>query len=235
MHNPPICPLFATRLLVKLQGTGYQPIMALVLIFIREVNMYIFSKFVKRTSGGDEPGAQLVAGYYLAGRHSLQVCVYLGGKAEMETAYLLMAIDFLTNIYLAVKIVWSRKKRPVEIGTQMDLLQELALNELGEFALPLGFLAVQTMAYFGPNYDTILDLGCDWMGRDKIEDIWAANMTILEFFTIDFCSTIITGIILWYFCKIRLPKAIAALYKDFFLPFTIIPAYWTLIVSKDII
>ena len=62
-------------------------------------------------------------------------------------AYMLMAIDFLANIYLAVKIVWVRKKNPDETRKHIDLLQKLSLNERGEFLIPLGFIAVRSSKY----------------------------------------------------------------------------------------
>ena len=74
----------------------------------------------------------------------------MGGKVQLNMAYLQMAIDFLTYIYLAVKIIWIRKNNTDETGKQIDLLQELSLNEIWEFLIPLGFIAVQRMAYFGP-------------------------------------------------------------------------------------
>ena len=224
--------LFATRFISMLQGNNYQPIMALVLILIREGNGYIFNKFLGKTSSGDEPGAQIVGSYYLGGRHSLQVCIYIGAKANLSTAYMLMGIDFLTNIYLAIKTIWIHKKHSDNTEKQIDLLQELSLNEIGEFLIPLGFVVVQTMAYFGPNSDKINDVGSDWWDTDKIEDIWASNMAVLEFFIIDFASTIITGLMLWFFCGINLLKAMATMFNEFFLPLAAITAYWIFNVCK---
>ena len=226
--------LIATSIIKKLQGNDFQPIMALVLILIREGNGYVFSKFLRKTSSGDEPGAQIVGSYYLGGRHSLQVCIYIGSKANLSTAYMLMGIDFLTNIYLAVKTIWIHKKHPDNTAKQIDLLQELSLNEIGEFIMPLGYVLVQTIAYFGPNSDKLNDVGVDWWNTDKIEDIWGSNIAILEFFVIDFASTIISGLMLWNFCGINLPKAMASMFNEFFLPLAAITAYWTMNVRKEL-
>ena len=73
-------------------------------------------------------------------------------------------------------------------------------------------MVFQTMAYLGPNSDMIRDVGCDWWGMSKIEDIWATNLIVLDFFLIDFSSLYIAGAMLWYFCNINLLKAISILF-----------------------
>ena len=221
-----------TNFLKKLQDSDYQPIAALYLILIREVNFWITSKFVTKMASGDEQGAQIVAGYYMAGRHGIHVCASIGGAASANTVYLLIAIDFLLNIYLAIKIVWLKKRGQEQIGQQIDLLQKLTLNELMEFVLPLGFLAAQAMVYYGPNCGIVLEAcGKFWHASSTIENIWESSRALFWFFCMDFGSVILSGCILWVFAGINLLKPFGVLIKEFFLPLTFLPPYLVLTVN----
>ena len=222
---------FYYGILAGTKDTNYQPISALVLTVIREVNVWVWSKLVAKMANGDEQGAQMVAGYNIGGRHGIHVCNTIGGIASANTAYLLLGIDFSINIYLAVKVVWLRKRGQEKIGQQIDLIQALVLNELLEFIIPLGFLAVQAMAYYGPNAGIMLDVGAEIWTGGKIDNIWDASNAILWFFCLDFISVIVTGTILWVFGKINLFKAFCMLTKEFFVPLTLIPAYLIMTVS----
>ena len=222
---------FYYGVLAGTKDTYYQPVSALVLTLIRELSLWIWSKFVAKMANGDEQGAQIVAGYNMGGRHGIHVCNTIGGIASASTAYLLLGIDFSINIYLAVKVLWLRKRGQETIGQQIDLIQALVLNELLEFIMPLGFLAVQAMAYYGPNAGIMLDVGAEIWTGGKIENIWDASSAILWFFCLDFISVLVTGAILWVFGKINLLKAFCLLTKEFFVPLTFIPAYNIMTVS----
>ena len=89
---------FYYGILAGTKDTNYQPISALVLTVIREVNVWVWSKLVAKMANGDEQGAQMVAGYNIGGRHGIHVCNTIGGIASANTAYLLLGIDFSINI-----------------------------------------------------------------------------------------------------------------------------------------
>ena len=219
--------LIYQRVLQYTQNTNYQPIAALVLVLIRELALWVYSKLIHKSANGDEQGAQLITGYNLAGRHGIQICTTVGGIASSTAASVLLGIDFLINVYLAVKIIWLRKRRSDQIDKQIDLLQELALNELIEFVLPLGYIGAQLLGYYGPNAELLVDVGADIWTSTKIENIWETISTVLWFFLCDFGSTVLTGTMLWSFCKINLLQAFATLDKEFYLAFILIPAFWT--------
>ena len=189
------------------------------------------SKLIHKSANGDEQSAQLITGYSIAGRHGIQICTTVGGIASPNTVYVLLGIDFSINVYLAVKIVWLRKRRSDQIDKQIDLLQELALNELMEFVLPLAYIGAQVLGYYGPNAEILVDVGADIWSSIPIENIWESSSTLLWFFSCDLGSTVLTGIILWSFCQINLFQALATLVKEFYLVFLLVPPFWTLSVN----
>ena len=209
------------------QNTNYQPIAALVLVLIRELALWVNSKLIHKSANGDEQSAQLITGYSIAGRHGIQICTTVGGIASPNTVYVLLGIDFSINVYLAVKIVWLRKRRSDQIDKQIDLLQELALNELIEFVLPLAYIGAQILGYYGPNAENLVDVGADIWTSAPIKNLWDTTSTVLWFFACDFGSTVLTGILLWSFCKINLLQAFATLDKEFYLAFLLVPSFWT--------
>ena len=195
---------------------------------IRELALWVNSKLIHKSANGDEQSAQLITGYNIAGRHGVQICTTVGGIASPNTVYVLLGIDFSINVYLAVKIVWLRKRRSDQIEKQIDLLQELALNELMEFVLPLAYIGAQVLGYYGPNADNLVDVRADIWSSIQIKNIWDSSSTLLWFFSCDLGSTVLTGIILWSFCKINILQAFATLDKEFYLVFHFVPAFWIL-------
>ena len=129
----------------------YQPMIALIFVFLRGMNEWMTTKLIKKMAIGDEPGAQGYGTLSVGIRHTMQITYTLGTAATLPTEIFLLGLDFIVNIYLCLKFVWARKRRPEDIESQINLLQELALSELTEFIAPLAFILAFISAYYGPN------------------------------------------------------------------------------------
>ena len=55
--------------------------------------------------------------------------------------------------------IYTRKKNPANIEKQMELLQDLMVNEIVEFMVPLSYLTCFSVAYYGPNANLIGNVG----------------------------------------------------------------------------
>ena len=130
------------------------------------------------------------------------LCMLLGFLTTDITSATLMAVDFGINIYLTLRLVWINKKQPLAIEKQNEFLQDLVLNELVEFLGPTIFLLLLFASYFGPNHDLLTMVR--FLKTQEALKSYMGNVFL--FFFVDFCSTIISGIILWVFCKINLFK-----------------------------
>ena len=119
-------------LLIRYQNE-YQPITEALLVVTREINSRVFGKLISRTASGDESGAQLAGSSRVDIIHVIRMCYVVESSATLSTLGLLVVIDFKKYIYLSVRIIWVRKRRPDDILKQSELLQELILNELLEF------------------------------------------------------------------------------------------------------
>jgi hypothetical protein len=204
----------ASILIIKYQNE-YQPVFALLFDVLRELNSWVVSKIISQTATGDESEAQLVVSCSVGIGHTVLICYFLGSSATLGTSLLLIGLDFFINIYLSLQIVWITKRRPENIEKHIDLLQELARNELIEFVTPLSFLIVFVLAYYGPNSELIGDVGATIWHFEEVNNINESISIILLFFSLDLCSTVVSSIILWGFCKISLFKACTALQAEY--------------------
>ena len=84
----------------------------------------------------------------------------------------------------------------------MDVLT-LTLVELIEVLVPLAYICVTVIAFTGPNYEIIGNIGSSvWQFR-KIENLDHVLFVAIEMFIIDLMSFIFAGVMLWKYCSIR--------------------------------
>ena len=87
--------------------------------------------------------------------------------------------------------------------------------------VPLTYIAIMAMAYFGPNAEIMGSVKLQiWHHENIIEDFGAFAKNILILFAVDFLSFIINGLLIWKFCKINLLKVLLSIQKR----------YWTFMV-----
>ena len=108
-------------------------------------------QFCLRAGRLDE-GVSIVADNLSVTFHSLFLAVCVGGAATDVTVYLLIAIDFASNMFWS-GLVFYRVKSGGERGRRAcgDVLKVLVLCETLEVVMPLGYLACFVAAFYGPN------------------------------------------------------------------------------------
>ena len=222
-----------SMLLQKFQNQ-YQPIIAMLLPITRELIIWSFSTVIAKTSREDENSASMMLKFVVSVQHTTFLCYAMASFATDITSWVLMGIDFSMNIYLSLRLVWLKKKRPESIQDQIDILQDLAIYELTEFYTPLSFLLVVILAYHGPNAELFGNIKNAYWTFTAIEDIEKTIANMLLFFLIDFSSAVASTIILQLFCRINICKVFAATQKEFALTFCIILGYFVLLVRIKI-
>ena len=113
------------------------------------------------------------------------------------------------------KYVWLKRRNLGSIHNQINILQDLAINELVEFHATLSFILVFSIAYYGPNAHLFGNISNSYWTYIAIEDITQTLGNMILFFLVDFSSVIISAVILWYFCNINLLKVFLALLEEF--------------------
>ena len=213
----------------------YQPIMALSLTLTREVFLRFGNKLIKNTASGDERGAYIIHKYAVCVAHTIILCIVIGSYITITTMWFLMGLDFGINIILCLKVVWLKRRNLGSIRNQINILQDLAINELVEFHATLSFILVFSIAYYGPNAHLFGNISNSYWTYIAIEDITQTLGNMILFFLVDFSSVIISAVILWYFCNINLLKVFLALLEEFGNGFCIIIVSSLTLVSQPFI
>ena len=221
------------KLLILFQNK-YQPIVAMLIPVIKEINTRINNKYIMRASNGDVTGTIIIGKYSIITKHTLMLCYIMGSIATNATTWLLMAIDFSYNIYTCLRIVWMKRNHPLDVEIHIKLLQNLALNELIELMVPLSFIATLVIAYFGPNSELIGNIGSSLWHYKKVEDINQALENVLMVFFMDLSSIMFGSIILWIACGIIFFKAIMAIVKEFGFVMFLTLGYYLMSVRRNI-
>ena len=192
----------------------YQWAISLVLPMLREINLAISLKMTQSASETKAWPVVCSVTHYMSARHVLFITIIIGNVATHEASLCILAIDFIINMYLCLKLVYLRRNKPEQLQDQIILIQGLVLNEHVEFVMPIAYLCCFVAAYYGPNGELIGNIKYgNWRFKAVTEvDLFYRNIT--ELFLIDLSSAIICTIILWMACKINLLRAYYQLLKD---------------------
>ena len=201
--------------ILKENQNQYQPAIALALPIMREMIIWIGTKLLKRSANGDLRGANIVFTYEATVQHTVMICYAMGSILTDTTSVVLMSIDFFTNIYLALRIVWLRKRTTERMDDAISTIEDLVVTELAEFQAPLAFLLTFVITWFGPNSELFGNIGNSYWRFEATEDIKGSVVNMITFFAIDFASAILSAIILQISCKINLLAATFSMQKKF--------------------
>ena len=220
--------------LVRTAAEENQPYVALVLPFIREFCIWFLTKLALNCPNGDERRTKIYVKYFVASNHTTTLFCVIGSYATEFTSWLLMGVDFFLNILLSLWIVWNKKRSPYRIHDQINALQNLVVYELVEFQA-LSFIFVIAVAFYGPNSSILGNISNNYWAFEAIENINRTLGKMGALFLVDFSSTLICSIVLWFNCRINLWKAVVALQKEFGIAFGITHGRLLLAVSNTYI
>ena len=210
----------------------FQPLIALAIPASRETWNWFFKKFPKHCANGDKRGAMIMCLYALYTNHTICLSYVIGSIADDATSWVLMATDFILNIYDCIEIVKARKRNPSCFTNLIDQLQELSIAELAEFQSPLITTLVFALAFYTPMGSLIGNVRNDYWAYEAVDDINYALANMVVFFFIELACTVATYVILRVFCKINCLQIVAAIQKEFFGDFIVTLGYITLGVKK---
>ena len=215
-----------------------QPIASLALPIAREAFSWLSTNLVKKCANGDVGANKIILKYIVSTVYTISLC-YLVTVVEETTSWVLVIVDFSINTYICLRVVWlnkkekrNRRRSPLKIEKQVNLLQDLAIYELVEFQAPLAFVLVLTVAYFGPNAELFGNVGNSYWKYQRIEDFPGTLINMMFLFAVDFGSTILSSLMLWWSCRINLWKAFVVLQKEFGTAFSVLLGYIVLVVRN---
>ena len=200
---------------------NYQWIIALTLPIFGEFNVWIVTLLATKASDGDKRRTEVTCAHMMGTRHALFLAVTLGSIATPTSSKLILASDFLINLFIVMRLIRLKKKNPLNLDKQIDLLQDLILNEMVEFVVPLVYCLCFITAYLGPNSFMIGNVGNSYFQYNKIDNFEETIENIAIFFIVDVLSLLSNSLILWIFVRINVYKALCVYLKEYGVVFTI--------------
>ena len=195
----------------------YQWIAVIFLPLVRELHLLATININAKCVDGDYDAMVIFRTQSVTIGHSIFLANTVGNIVTNTNSYVIMAIDFLLNMFICCKIIYLKYKddTPANKVKTIQLLQELMIYEWIEVVIPMAYLVFLMMAYYGPNKELIGDIGSSYWQYAAIENINEPIMYLCIFFVVDLVSLFVTGYVLWFFCQINVYKAYAALQDEF--------------------
>ena len=92
----------------------------------------ISGKLIRNAANGDICGTLIYLNYGVNTHYCVILCIVLGSLASDTTSVLLIGVDYFYNLWLTMKIVWTKKRNPRIFLEKIETLQDLAIGELVE-------------------------------------------------------------------------------------------------------
>ena len=195
--------------------SGYQWSLFIVLVIIREIHAKILAFLGRKVAEFDDWCIEVIATHFAGCRHTLFLAVAISTVATNTTSYVILGIDFVTNILFSIIIIYLHKK-PSNSSKRWktNAIMNVVVNESIEFIMPIAYILCFLMAYYGPNADILGNVKNDYWQYSAVSDIDDTMKWISIMFGIDFISTIISFLLLRIFCKINIFKIYVLLQKE---------------------
>ena len=111
-------------------------------------------------------------------------------------------------------------------------VESLVLTERIETIIPLSYIAVMALAYFGPNAEILATVKLKiWHNQTTIQDFGEFALNIGLLLIVDLMSFVINAILLWKFCQINLMKVLKSIQERYWFVMVFAEAGWLCNVS----
>ena len=191
-----------------------QPIWAIILPAWREAELLLLKKISANVSDGDDRDGMLLTVLEQNCNYSAVLAICLGMYATDTSSYCILGVEFLLKIYTCYGIIKIDKKIRSAKGVEREKLlqqkqeevQDLALDEFVEIIMPIVYVAMVLVAYYGPNGYILGNVGCEKWEWKKISDIVKFLKALFRMFIIDTLAFVATGFVFWKFIAINIFK-----------------------------
>ena len=165
--------------------------------------------------------------------YAVFLSVAIGLYATTFASYVILVIDNAIKFWECFKMVKENKRIQMEarkncrIGNDLtkrklenhEAIQDLILDEFVEVLMPVVYLGLVIIGYYGPNSEILGNIGAEKWTWQRIFDMKKFCMAVLRMFIIDLIALLINSVILWKFCSVNAIKGLCYLIRN----------YWSLI------
>ena len=200
----------------------FQWVIAILVPILKEINDLIIDKLIREAATPKNIFQVRTMGKLTTNiMFSFWIAVFLATSATETSGYVLLGINFCFNLILCKKAIkWENTKIENQNQSfQNESLIQLVVNETIELIAPVTFIGSYLLAFYGPNYETIGNVGCSYWTFQGITDLNSLFMPVIVMALIDFGSAVVSGILLWKWCRINIFKEYCKVIK----------CYWVII------
>ena len=186
--------------------TDIQPIMAIIMPIIRDLELWLLNKVHDIVAEGENRDAKFLTTIEHNINYTAFLAIALGQLATEITAYCILAVEFVLNMYKVFKIIKiGRKIKTDEIErekintVQKELVHDMVVIEIVEIIMPIAYAISILMAYYGPNSEIMGNIGNDYWSYIKIKNLGSLLAGIFKMFSIDVFSFLLGSCLIWKF------------------------------------
>ena len=188
-------------------------VVAFIFIVILETNKFIMESMILKACGENEADAKRINIIQLYGQYIFAVVTMISAGVDDFTSYLILGMDFALNLVTVFKIIRSQRK--VGLSEEQNAKErmyreletkELILGEAIECIVPMIFMGGFSIAFYGPNYDKLGNVGFDYFQYTKVTDILDYLNGALYMTSIDVTCSITAIVLLWFGAGINMVK-----------------------------
>ena len=208
-----------TQIPANLQWT-----MAIFVPLIKNFDDSVSKYLIGKASGPDIVASRTVINIFSSATFSFWLVIMLGTTATDFTSFCVLGVNSVINAGLCIKTIKLQKKVTDENKGKeasqnalacKETLGELIINEIIELVVPFAFVCTYTIAYYGPNAPILGNIGNDYWHFRKVEEILPLIKWAFIICLIDFISTLVTGMMLWKYCRIHLMREVLSVLKKY--------------------
>ena len=204
--------LIAARKLFDVIPLDYQGVLAIVILVSKEINGRVIDKFTTMAAASEDVFDVKIVGKVTTNlQFSLWIAICLALSASLVTSYLFLGIGFCLNLKTCYDAIKWHRKVSVETNNsettqsfKNEALTELILNETVEVFAPCASIGSFLIAYYGPNYGILGNVGCSYWTFQAPKNLIDLFTPVLLMTVIDTGSAVVAGIALWKFCRINI-------------------------------
>ena len=188
-------------------------VVAFIFVVILETNKFIMGSMILKACGKNDVDAKRIGIMQLYGQYIFAVVTLISTGVDDFTSYLILGMDFALNLVIVFKIIRSQRKvgltdeETAKEQTYRELeTKELILGEAMECFIPMIFMGGFAIAFYGPNYDKLANVGFDYFQYTKVTDILGYLNGALYMTSIDVTCSITAIVLLWFGAGINMVK-----------------------------
>lgn len=214
---------------VFMKDKWYQPTAAFVFPGMRELSSRLLKRWISRCTKREDGTVKVYVDITSNVTYLIYVTIIIGRYASDYTAWSLLTVDLLTNLYHCYRIIRVHRNMPIEeqqteeANARIEVeVQRLASVEAMEILVPLTYTILYVLGYVGPNSDLMNNMNPTWNQKERdTHDISSVFSAFYLIFTFDCACAVIIGFSLWWFCKINFFTHFCRTLKEYWLPIAV--------------